>query len=137
VRGVIRSAYPRRLFAGLAFAAALLLALAPSASRLLRYAPTPGAAEQAALCTHAGLQYVDAAAPHDHRGGDPQHAHGEDGDCAYCPLLAHGALPSVAAVFVLRPAPPAQRPASRQDFVPRAAFLLAARPRGPPPAIAG
>ncbi len=118
----------QRPLAGLAFVAALLLALAPSLSRVLHYAASDPAG-MAMLCTHDGLQQVALHAHHD--AAPPAH-HDEDGDCAYCPLLAHGTLPAAVAAFVALPLPLAPAPVSRPPLAPRAAFILAAQARGPP-----
>ena len=65
----------------LAWFAALLLALAPTISRL-----AADSAEDVALCTASGLRYMPAAGQP--AAGEPAH----DGDCAYCPLLASADL---------------------------------------------
>lgn len=117
-----RLAFQRPL-ARFAFVAALLLALMPALSRFVESARSND--EIAALCTHAGLQQV--ALPH----GDAATAH-DDGDCAYCPLLAHGALPSTPAAFNAPLALPTLAPVSTARTIARTTSLRAAQPRGPP-----
>lgn len=136
MRGVNRASALHRRFAGLAFAAALLLALMPSLTRIVSAASAAAAMpDLTALCTHAGLQYVDAGAHH-HDGGGARPAHDADGDCAYCPLLAHGALPQAVAAFAAHAPLPAQRPLAHAAAVAHEVFSIAARPRGPPHAFA-
>jgi hypothetical protein len=113
----------------LALTAVLLLALMPSATRLLASpAAAPGAhAGWVELCTMAGLKLVklDPAAP-----DTGKHAH--DGDCDYCPLL-HSLTPTAALapmVLASQPAlpPPALRAPQRLPATP----LVGLGSRGPP-----
>jgi hypothetical protein len=117
----------------LALTAVLLLALMPSAARLLA---SPAAASGARaggwveLCTMAGLKLVklDPATPAAPDTG--KHAH--DGDCDYCPLL-HSLTPTAALtpmVLASQPAlpPPALRAPQRLPATP----LVGLGSRGPP-----
>jgi hypothetical protein len=72
----------------LALLAVLLVALAPSVSRVLASGATQVLAGWNELCTTQGLKWVDTAASSPIKkspqpGGMPM-----DGDCAYCPLAA-------------------------------------------------
>lgn len=77
----------------LALLAMLLLALLPTAGRLLQPVAQDMPSGLGAICTTAGLKYVDLAL---FGATNPQHgdahdrsAHGHDGfNCDYCPLLA-------------------------------------------------
>ena len=74
----------------LALLAAMLLAFAPSISKLVSNIPTVGTE---ALCTSAGLKNVELATEK-----TVPDKHGEHADCGYCTLLtsASAALPSMA-----------------------------------------
>lgn len=85
-RGVHSSALARNL-ARLALLAALLLAIAPSISRVLGNAGNRMPAGWVELCTRAGLTWVEAASlPGSPLPAPATPASGDD--CPYCPLAA-------------------------------------------------
>jgi len=120
-----RPAFQRQM-TRLALFAMLLLALAPSVSRLLA---APGAAADgwAAVCSLQGLKWVKLPS------GQPA-PHGHDsGDCAYCPLSS-GADDAVA-TLALPAAPDASRhisEASPPDPPSRSVYPSGLGSRGPP-----
>jgi hypothetical protein len=83
----------------LALLAMLLLALAPSVSKLLA-APSISAEGWTQLCSLQGLKWVKV--PQDAAHGHELPGHGS-GDCAYCPLV--GGLDSAVALLILPAAP--------------------------------
>lgn len=105
----------------LAWFAALLLALAPTISRL-----AADSAEDVALCTASGLRYVPAA--DQPTAGEPAH----DGDCAYCPLLASADLAAGTVPFLPLALPALLPPASSDAAAPAARRWPAPLARGPP-----
>jgi hypothetical protein len=133
MRAVIRSPAFQRPMRALALMAVLLLALVPSASRLLASRAAADAhAGWAELCTVAGLKLVKLAPAAPQAPGDPAAAHGHDGDCAYCPLLASLGTPIATPVLLLALLPPATAPvlqASERPTEPRTHGLGS---RGPP-----
>jgi len=115
----------------LAMAAVLLLALMPSAARLLASRAGAGAhAGWVELCTMAGLKLVklDPAAPASPDPGAPAHG----GDCDYCPLLASldAAAPPPPMAFAPLPALPAPSLRATQHL--GAAPSVGLGSRGPP-----
>ena len=109
-------------------AAALLLALMPSASRFLASQAGEGAhAGWVELCTMAGLKLVklDPAAA-------PEGAPAQGGDCDYCPLL-HSLTPVLAPpTMALAALPPLPAPALRVAQRIPAAPATGLGSRGPP-----
>ena len=131
MRAVIRSPAFQRPMRALALAAVMLLALMPSAARLLASGAGTGAhAGWVELCTMAGLKLVklDPAAPAAPERGAPAHG----GDCDYCPLLqtlTPAAAPPAMALAALPPLPaPALRAAQRLPAAPATGLGS----RGPP-----
>lgn len=122
-----RSAAFLRRMARLACVAVLLLAIAPAISRLR--ADAPSVAGWNAMCTSAGLAWVDAAASRE--GKRPPMEIPVGGDCSYCPLAASLALPPVP-LLLARPALCEARPARRQEWAGEALRLKGAGCRGPP-----
>lgn len=120
-----------------ALLAALLLVVAPVASRLLEAATLP-----VPLCTAAGLQQADADLPPQHGAVHAGHedASGMQRDhgpahaaCDYC-LLAARLLPWLAIVLLLAAAVPAPRAATPLRHRVHAAVRWRAHgARGPPP----
>lgn len=105
----------------LAWFAALLLALAPTISRL-----AAESGEDVALCTASGLRYVPiAGAP---SAGEPSH----HGDCAYCPLLASADLAAGTVPFLPLAFPALPPPTSFAVTAPAARRWPAPLARGPP-----
>jgi len=128
---MIRSASFQRPMRALALAAVLLLALMPSAARLLASRAGAGAhAGWVELCTMAGLKLVklDPAAP---AAPDPAApAHG--GDCDYCPLLHSLAVPTPAPAMALASLPPLPAPVLRAPQRLPAVPSTGLGSRGPP-----
>ncbi|WP_242111987.1 DUF2946 family protein [Luteimonas aquatica] len=120
----------------LALLAMLLLALLPTAGRLLQPMTARVPTTLAAICTTAGLKYVDLAlfgASRTAQGEPDRSSHGHDGfDCDYCPLLA---TLTVAVLWLAllsprlpaRAIPPGRHAAPAQRFLP---YGLGSR--GPP-----
>jgi hypothetical protein len=126
---MIRSAAFQRPMRALALAAVILLALMPSAARLL--ASRAGANAQAGwaeLCTMAGLKLVklDAAVPAAPDSGQ----HG--GDCDYCPLLHSLATPATPPAMALARLPPLPAPTLRAPQRLPATPAVGLGSRGPP-----
>ena len=130
---MIRSASFQRPMRALSLAAVLLLALMPSAARLLASRAGAGAhTGWVELCTMAGLKLVrlDAASPAAPDPGTPAHG---GGDCDYCPLLHSLATPTPAPAMALAslsplPAPALRAPQQRHPAVPATGLGS----RGPP-----
>lgn len=72
----------------LALAAVLLMAFAPSISRVLAGSGAQGLAGWSELCTTQGLKWVDTAAQSAAAKSKLPDAPAMGGDCAYCPLAA-------------------------------------------------
>jgi hypothetical protein len=98
---MIRRPAFQRPMARLALLAILLLALVPTLGRIAqaRAADADDAPSWAALCTMQGLQRVQLPATNDAPRQLPSAPQGS-GDCAYCPLLAAVAVPTIVAVSV-------------------------------------
>lgn len=127
----VTSARFHRLFRHLALLSALLLAVMPTAGRLLQAGADPDRL-LLSLCTRGGLSLVAVAADDLLRtaGGLPDvGAHGE-GDCPYCPLLGQLLpVPGLALDFTGFAPPPL-----RVGFavLPPAAYPRGLGSRGPP-----
>jgi hypothetical protein len=126
---MIRSAAFQRPMRALALAAVMLLALMPSAARLL--ASRAGAGTHAGwveLCTIAGLKLVklDAAVPA--APGTGQHG----GDCDYCPLLHSLSTPATPPALALASPPLLAAPGLRVSQQRPAAPAIGLGSRGPP-----
>jgi hypothetical protein len=74
--------------ARLALAAVLLMALAPTVSRVVAAGATQVLAGWTELCTAQGLKWVDTAAPSDPEKSPAPAPILLSSDCAYCPLAA-------------------------------------------------
>ena len=134
MRAVIRSSSFQRPMRALALVAVLLLALMPSASRLLasRAVADGHGSGWAELCTVAGLKLVKLAPATPQAPGDPAQGHGHDGDCAYCPLLASLSTPTAGPVLLLAALPPSTVPALRISQFAAAPRIGGLGSRGPP-----
>lgn len=118
----------QRLFLHLALLATTLLAVVPTAGRLLG---GDGAGNWVALCTATGLTLVDldaldAAKP----GSEPGRSHSAE-DCAYCPLGA-SQLPIAALRWPGLTDAPGRRPLPVERTDPGHVYPLGLGSRGPP-----
>lgn len=133
---MIRSPAFLRSVSRLALLAVLLMAFAPSVSRVLAGAGTQVLAGWAELCTAQGLKWVDTATPSTAEKSPlpaPTPAPMPMGDdCAYCPLAA--SLPPLLPLFFVPHPRPAAGGIPPADPAPRrmAANLRGLGGQGPP-----
>jgi len=127
----------RRLLAGLAFAAMLLLLVMPTTGRLLGVlsAGNYGMPHAMAMAGHAMMARSDQPSPTAHAGhaGHPDHGstHPDNGTCGYCPLLASMlTLALFVALLAIAPVHGPVRTAQHLDYVAGPRHGLGAR--GPP-----
>lgn len=121
----------------LALLAMLLLALLPTAGRLLQPVAQDMPGGLGAICTTAGLKYVDlalfGAADTQHGDAHDRSAHGHDGfDCEYCPLLASLVVAVLWLALLGLHAAARSMPAMWRACVPRWFLPYGLGSRGPP-----
>jgi hypothetical protein len=129
MRAVMRSPSFQRPMRALALMAVLLLALMPSATRLVA-ARSHAHAGWAQLCTVTGLKLVQLSPDTPDERDAAGHA---QGDCDYCPLLASLSAPDAGPQPLLAALPPAAAPALRASQRPPALHTAGLGSRGPPP----
>ena len=130
---MIRSRALAATLARLALVAVLLLALAPSLSRVLAGGHSPVLVGGSELCTATGLKWLAIGTPASDPSGSPMPAMpGDDDHCDYCPLAASMPLLGLLLALRLPILPHAPAPAWIAPRLRRPANLRGLGSRGPP-----